>query len=77
MVPSGITNFYDTVVLGRAAGILAHRLAKIEPTQGKSDEEEWDRYQDALTVYVQVITCLKGIVEPGELEEDGGGLDER
>jgi hypothetical protein len=56
--------------LGRAAGILAHRLAKIEPTQGKSDEEEWDRYQDALTVYVQVITCLKSIVEPGELEDD-------
>jgi hypothetical protein len=63
--------------LGRAAGILACRLADIEPTPEVSTGEEWTKYQETLTVYVQVITCLKGIVEPGELEEDGGGLDER
>jgi hypothetical protein len=41
-----------------------------------STGEEWTKYQETLTVYVQVITCLKSIVEPGELEDDGG-LDER
>jgi hypothetical protein len=65
-------------ILGRAAGILRRRLADIEPTPEVSTGEEWRRYQETLTVYVQVVTCLKSIAEPGELEDqDGGELDER
>jgi hypothetical protein len=51
--------------LGRAAGILARRLADIEPTPEVSTGEEWTKYQETLRAGHHLLKGHRGTGRAG------------